>query len=575
MERIRAQELEANLDRLCVAASRKAADIDRQRKEYEGARAAHVALQAVHSDAVARSQQLAARVTELEGDLGSEKRLTTSLRQGLADKERQLTALTAEVQRLSGNPVQADDGSGAAAAESALDAGGVIDSRLVTFNSLAQLVEKNSQLLAVARSLADDLDANRQALEAKYAQMRAAEAADTERRIAELTEMCNALVTEAQACKRTADEALRDRQQRDQSGGSDSTVCGPETAADLEAARRRVAELETTVSQLRSDAAESAALLKQQLEAARAGESAARSDAAAALAHQQVLTNASATLQQQVASSQARAERLAGQLGEHRSMVERLERQMEELRAAADKSGEEAHRVARRAAQVEVQLSHLQAQEARAAEAERAASAERERVMAELLAAKSVDAMRQDAHAREVAEMQARVSALQVELSSTQEEAMREKERRADGLEAALKDSRATRAEADMLKGQLEEARTSGAAAAAKAEALGQQLAAAEARLRVLEQQAEQREAHVSDCSGQVGQGCLLSLKWPHLCCVLLRSDHRTKPAHPFYPPLPPTRLQVLQLQVQSQVLSAVCWSLSVRSTTPRAKWRH
>lgn len=68
--------------------------------------------------------------------------------------------------------------------------------------------------------------------------------------------------------------------------------------------------------------------------------------------------------------------------------------------------------MARRAAQMEVQLAHMQAQEARAAEAERAASAERERAVAELLAMKSVEAMRQEAHAKEVAGMQVRGAAV-------------------------------------------------------------------------------------------------------------------------------------------------------------------
>jgi chromosome segregation ATPase len=153
---------------------------------------------------------------------------------------------------------------------------------------------------------------------------------------------------------------------------------------------------------------------------------------------------------------------------------------------------------------MEVQLAHMTQREARAAEAERAAAAERERVMAELLAVKGVDVMRQEAHAREVADMQARMSVLQAELTRAQEEASREKERRADALESALRDSRSTRAEADKLRGQLEEARAAGAAAMARAEDLGQKLASAQARLRVLEEQAEQREAHVS---GALGRG--------------------------------------------------------------------
>jgi hypothetical protein len=64
--------------------------------------------------------------------------------------------------------------------------------------------------------------------------------------------------------------------------------------------------------------------------------------------------------------------------------------------------------LARRAAQLEAKVSHLEAQEARAAEAERAIAGERERTYAELLAAKSVEAMRNEAHAREVKGLQVR-----------------------------------------------------------------------------------------------------------------------------------------------------------------------
>jgi hypothetical protein len=105
------------------------------------------------------------------------------------------------------------------------------------------------------------------------------------------------------------------------------------------------------------------------------------------------------------------------------------------------------------------------------------------------------------------------VTALQTELTRAQEDASREKERRADGLEAALRESRAARADADVLRGQLEEARAAGSAAGTRADALGQQLAAAEARLRVLEQQAEAREAHVSRRARGVC-ACVAALAW-------------------------------------------------------------
>jgi hypothetical protein len=335
MERLRAQELESNLDRLCVAASRKAADIERQRCEFEAARSAHAALQSVHAEVAARAAGLSARVSELERGLSGERRLAAGLRQGLADKERQVAVLMAEVERLSGRPVPpgGDGEPGAPPPGALLGAAAVIDTRLVTFRTLGQLVEKNSQLLAVARSLADDLESSREGIEARYAQARAAEAADTERRVAELTEMCAALASEAAACKRTADEALRDRQARDQAsgGGEGGGGGGGASSADLEAARKRAAELETTVSQLRADMAEESALLKQQLDAARTAEAAARSEAAAARAQQRVLANASGAMQQQLADAQGRAERLAGQLNEQRNLVERLEGQLEDV----------------------------------------------------------------------------------------------------------------------------------------------------------------------------------------------------------------------------------------------------
>lgn len=95
------------------------------------------------------------------------------------------------------------------------------------------------------------------------------------------------------------------------------------------------------------------------------------------------------------------------------------------------------------------------------------------------------------------------MEALQAEVTRAQEEVTRERARREDGAEALQRDNRRLGAEANVLRGQLEEARASGAAAAARADGLSQQLAAAEARLRVLEQQAEQRE-QVGSVGGRV-----------------------------------------------------------------------
>jgi DNA repair exonuclease SbcCD ATPase subunit len=200
---------------------------------------------------------------------------------------------------------------------------------------VAELVERNSQLLAVARSLAEDLDASRQGLEAKIAEARAAEAADTERRIAELTETCAALAAQAQACQRTADEALRDRQVREGEAGRNASV----PAAELQAARSQVETLEAEVARLHSTAAESQASLQKQLDTALGAEAVARSNAAAARAEQQLLANESAELHRQVADAQAQAAQLSQQLNEQRCMVERLEAQQEQVGTNSGRRG--------------------------------------------------------------------------------------------------------------------------------------------------------------------------------------------------------------------------------------------
>jgi hypothetical protein len=345
MERARAEELEASLDRLCIAASRKAADIDRQRADFEAAASAHAALQAAHAEALAQGQALAARAAEAERELAAERRLAAGARQGLADKERQVAVLAAEVERLQGRQVTTDDAPGGPSPGDGADAGAIISARLVSFRSVAQLVERNTQLLAVARSLADDLDAARQGAVAQLEAARASAAAgggpapadpETERRIAELTEMCTALAAEAAACKRAADEALRDSAGRDQAGGGSPSRArarggGSGSSSELEAAERRIADLEAALAAQRQKAADAADALQQQVDAARAAERAARGDEAAARAQQEVAAAAAASLQQQLGDAQARGERLAGQAAEHRSQLERLEAQLEQV----------------------------------------------------------------------------------------------------------------------------------------------------------------------------------------------------------------------------------------------------
>jgi hypothetical protein len=77
-----------------------------------------------------------------------------------------------------------------------------------------------------------------------------------------------------------------------------------------------------------------------------------------------------------------------------------------QTRAAADQAEHDVIAQQRRVALLEAQLAHLQVQATRAADAERATAAERETTLGELLAARTIDTMRQEAHRREVATLQ-------------------------------------------------------------------------------------------------------------------------------------------------------------------------
>jgi hypothetical protein len=304
--------------------------MEKERREYEAARSALADLKADAAAASAQSLELGERAAGLARDLEAERRLSCGLRRGLADKERQLAVVLAEVERLAGRSL-AEAGDAAAsdpttAAAGELDAAGVIDLRLVTFASLAQLVERNSQLLLVARGLAEEVDAGRRDAEARIADARAAEAAETERRVEELTATCTALAAEAQACKRAAEAALRNR------GTSSVSSLGPEAAAELQAANERVTSLEASLEQARADAASSAALLQEQIETARAAESAARNEVASARAERQLQLSAAEGLRQQLEDALERGERLTAQLAEQRSTGHRLEGQIMEVR---------------------------------------------------------------------------------------------------------------------------------------------------------------------------------------------------------------------------------------------------
>ena len=348
MERARAEELESSLDQLCLAASRKAADIDMERAAFEAARASHTMLQAAHAEVLARNEALTTRVAEAERELAAERRLAAGARQGLADKERQVAVLAAEVERLQGRNVSMEDDGGSPGDGG--DAASIISARLVTFRSVVHLGERNSQLLAVARSLADDLDTARQQGAVAALQLEQQKGAasvgtagtgpdsETERRIAELTEMCTVLAAEAAACKRAADEALsRDSYGRDQASGG-SPGCGGARGGgggELESVQRRLEEAEAVLTAQRQKAADAAAALQQQVDAARSAERVARSEEAAARAAQQVAANSATALQQQLGDAQSRSERLAVQVAEQRGQLERLEGQLEQVRRGA------------------------------------------------------------------------------------------------------------------------------------------------------------------------------------------------------------------------------------------------
>lgn len=312
MERLRAQELEASLDRLCVATSIKAADTERQRQQFKEAQQALPALQLAHEEVVALREQLLERVTELDRELLAERRLASGLRQGVADKEQQLTMLVAEVERLQGRPVPLAGSGGSSLVGHSPAA--LITAHLVTFSSLAELVDKNSQLLAVARSLADELDASRQGVEARVAMARSEEAVEARRRISELAQTCKALEAEAQA----ADAELRNKRGKGAAAG------------ELEASRSRVAELEEMVAQLHREKAQGGTIQQQQLAAAQSAAATARGDASDARAQQQVEAAKAAALQQQLSEAHARAERISRQLSESQQLAQQLEGEVEQ-----------------------------------------------------------------------------------------------------------------------------------------------------------------------------------------------------------------------------------------------------
>ena len=90
---------------------------------------------------------------------------------------------------------------------------------------------------------------------------------------------------------------------------------------------------------------------------------------------------------------------------------------------------------------------------------------------------------------------QNRITGLEAELVRAQVAVARERDRHGDLLETTLREGHGARAEAAVVRGQLEEARQARDAAAAKADELAKQLAASQATLRVLEQQRDQQRA--------------------------------------------------------------------------------
>ncbi|KXZ50697.1 hypothetical protein GPECTOR_15g381 [Gonium pectorale] len=176
-ERGEVRRLNGFLESVAAELEAKAAFSERQEEEAAKLREAMDKAMATVSGLEDSNRELHGSLASAQASLQRRESEARAAEQTIRDLSQQVMSLVEEVQRLGGRPIQrtasaggagagpSGGGGGALAAlgdaDSLLNSGDVISSRLVTFRSLEELVEQNRRLLALVRQLSSDSERSR------------------------------------------------------------------------------------------------------------------------------------------------------------------------------------------------------------------------------------------------------------------------------------------------------------------------------------------------------------------------------------------------------------------------------
>lgn len=158
-ERAERRRLQSYLDEIMAELEKKAPLIESQQEEYERLLESHSQISARLESAASEKRHLEALLTQSKASLQKESRARKLAETHALDANKQLRRLLVENERLRGVHTETDYSLETEAESTLVDANSVISMELVEYGSVVEMQEQNRKLLAVARQLAADREA--------------------------------------------------------------------------------------------------------------------------------------------------------------------------------------------------------------------------------------------------------------------------------------------------------------------------------------------------------------------------------------------------------------------------------
>ncbi|KAK9824071.1 hypothetical protein WJX72_007533 [[Myrmecia] bisecta] len=504
------REREIMVDQLVASIESKAVEVKQQQTEHERLKEAYTQVYAHLDAATDEKAVMQARVEQLEAQASRDARQHKSLEQQLHDQGQQVAVLLNEVQHLK-------LGRGQATMQQANSpgqlrtAGAVISQQLLAFRDIEELQTRNRQLLALARSLGEELERSPASIRAELAAEHQKQLNAKDDRITYLEAQQERIAALMDQLKRQRDTYRRLVQEaagdpgRAAAWAAEQGILAPASqntpvtsngqAVEASKWEARCAHLAQELQVAKEELGRLLDMLRGEAKAAGEDARAARAEASTIRADVDIERNRNRSLLNQLQDVQKTLKDRDAASAALQASKSELERRLGEVQASSQQANERCWSLQARIAALEAQNSLLEADKQRTLAQVNSLTDDKQLLAAQLASCQKELSSMEEQYGRERSRLRDELERAQQEAAQAQAQLRSERDRAGDMVSAATETAKfserasALEREVAQLRQTRDQAERRATAAEARLDLVGQQLQKAEARAALLESQ--------------------------------------------------------------------------------------